>query len=57
MTAVPDLAPAWGALADIDYRQGDHAAALEHAKKCLEFDDESHQCLAVAANSAQEPRR
>lgn len=54
VAAVPDLAPAWGALADIEYRSGNHAAALENAETCLEHDDENIKCLAVAANSAKE---
>jgi tetratricopeptide (TPR) repeat protein len=52
VAAVPDLAPAWGGLADIEYRRGDHAKALEYAETCIEYDDESSKCLAVAANSA-----
>lgn len=54
VAAVPDLAPAWAALADIEYRAGNHAAALENATACLEHDDENIKCLAVAANSAKE---
>ena len=54
VAAVPDLAPAWGALADIDYRKGDYSSALANAQKCLEHDDESLQCLAIAANAARE---
>lgn len=54
VAAVPDLAPAWGGLADIDYRKGDYRSALTNAQKCLEQDDESLQCLAIAANAARE---
>jgi tetratricopeptide (TPR) repeat protein len=54
VAAVPDLAPAWGALADLDYRKADYAAALEHAKSCLQSDEENTKCLAIAANSAKE---
>lgn len=54
VAAVPDLAPAWGALADIEFRNGEHAKALEHAATCLEYDEESIKCLAIAANAAKE---
>ena len=52
--AVPTLAAAWGGLADIDYRAGNHASALANAKSCLEHDAENTKCLAIAANSAKE---
>jgi tetratricopeptide (TPR) repeat protein len=51
--ALPDLLPAWTALAEIAYERKDHAAALERARTCLELDDESSRCLAIAVNSSQ----
>lgn len=54
VAAVPDLAAAWAGLADIDYRAGNHAAALKHATSCLEHDAENMKCLAIAANSSKE---
>jgi len=50
---VPDLTQAWQALADLDFTDGAHDTALSHAEKCLELDDESLKCLAIAANAAQ----
>jgi tetratricopeptide (TPR) repeat protein len=50
---VPDLTQAWQALADIDFTDGAYDAALGSAEKCLELDDESVKCLAIAANAAQ----
>ena len=52
VAAVPDLAAAWGGLADVDYRAGNHASALANAKSCLEHDAENIKCLAIAANSS-----
>ena len=54
VAAVPGLAAAWGGLADIDYRAGNHASALANAKFCLEHDAENIKCLAIAANSSKE---
>ncbi len=54
VAAVPDIAPAWAGLADIDYRAGDYSSAMDNAKNCLEYDDENAKCLAIAANSAKE---
>jgi len=54
VAAVPNLAAAWGGLADIDYRAGNHASALANAKSCLEHDAENIKCLAIAANSSKE---
>jgi Tfp pilus assembly protein PilF len=54
VAAVPDLAAAWAGLADIDYRSGNHAAALANAKSCLERDADNTKCLAIASNSAKE---
>jgi Tfp pilus assembly protein PilF len=54
VAAVPGLAAAWAGLADIDYRSGNHAAALKHATSCLEHDAENMKCLAIAANSSKE---
>jgi len=53
VAAKPDLLPALGALADLNYEAGDMAGALEMAGRCLEEDDESIQCLAIAANASQ----
>lgn len=54
VAAVPGLAAAWSGLADIDYRSGNHAAALKYATSCLEHDAENMKCLAIAANSSKE---
>jgi len=54
VAAVPDLAPAWAGLAEIDYLAGNHAAALENAKSCLAHDDRYTGCLAIAANASRE---
>jgi len=53
VAAKPDLLPALGALAELNYEAGDMAGALEMADRCLEEDDESVQCLAIAANASQ----
>lgn len=53
VAAKPDLLPALGALAELNYQAGDMAGALEMAGRCLEEDDESIQCLAIAANTSQ----
>ncbi len=53
VAAVPDIAPAWAGMADIDYRKGDYTASLNSAKKCLDYDEENAKCLAIAANSAK----
>jgi|APFre7841882724_1041349.scaffolds.fasta_scaffold30357_1 Tfp pilus assembly protein PilF len=54
VAAVPDLAAAWGGLADIDYRAGNHASAIQNAKSCLDHDAQNTKCLAIAANSSKE---
>jgi tetratricopeptide (TPR) repeat protein len=54
VAAVPGLAAAWAGLADIDYRSGNHAAALKNATSCLAHDAENMKCLAIAANSSKE---
>lgn len=54
VAAVPDIAPAWAGLADIDYRNSDYSSAMDAAKTCLEYDDQNAKCLAIAANSAKE---
>jgi len=54
VAAVPDIAPAWAGLADIDYRNGDFKSAMDAAETCLEYDDQNAKCLAIAANSAKE---
>ena len=49
---MPDLIEAHEAITAIDYESGDPDLALESARRCLEIDDESLRCLAVAANAA-----
>lgn len=51
LAEVPDLIEALEALAGMDYDAGDVERALGHARACLEIDDESLPCLAVAANA------
>jgi tetratricopeptide (TPR) repeat protein len=50
--AIPDSVQAWKMLCEVEYELADYEAALEHAERCLEIDDEATGCLAVAANSA-----
>jgi len=52
IAAKPDLIQAHEALASLDFDSGDHELALATARRCLEVDDESLKCLAVAANAA-----
>jgi len=52
--AKPDLVPAWRSLAKLDFKRGDYENALANARSCLDLDDESIDCLAIAANSARE---
>jgi tetratricopeptide (TPR) repeat protein len=52
LEAMPDLIDALEALAGIDYDSGDNELALATARRCLEEDDESLECLAVAINAA-----
>lgn len=52
VSAMPDLVEAYEALAGIDFDSGDNELALATARRCLEVDDESLRCLAVAANAA-----
>lgn len=52
VAALPDLVQGWSVLAELDYEIGDYQAAYDNAVRCLELDDESSSCLAVAANSA-----
>ncbi len=54
LVAVPDFLPAMEYLAETQYDTGDITNALATAKKCLEEDDESLSCLAVAANASEE---
>jgi tetratricopeptide (TPR) repeat protein len=54
VAAVDDLVPAWTALAELKFRACDYEAALANAKRCIELDEESVKCLAVAANSCKE---
>lgn len=50
--AKPGLVPAHELLATIDYESGDTALAMSSAERCLEADDESLTCLAIAANAS-----
>ncbi|RLE26035.1 MAG: hypothetical protein DRJ65_06390 [Acidobacteria bacterium] len=52
LIAVPDLLPAMEYLAEVQYDTGDLENALATAKRCLEEDDESLGCLAIAANAS-----
>ena len=49
---MPDLIEALEVMTGIDYDSGDNELALSTARHCLEEDDESLKCLAVAANAA-----
>lgn len=52
LVEMPDLIEALEALANIDFSSGDNELALATARRCLEEDDESLKCLAVASNAA-----
>jgi Tfp pilus assembly protein PilF len=52
LEAMPDLLEAMEMMASIDYDSGDAELALATARRCLEEDDESQRCLAVASNAA-----
>lgn len=52
--AVPDLLPAVAAVADLNLELGRPEEALAAARRCLAIDDESVDCLAIAANAANE---
>jgi tetratricopeptide (TPR) repeat protein len=54
VVAKPDLLPAWEALAELEFEAEAYDKAARHADTCLELDDESIPCLAVAANAARE---
>jgi len=49
---MPDLIEALEMMAGIDFDSGDNELALATARRCLEEDDESLRCLAVASNAA-----
>jgi len=51
--AMPDLVPALAGVANLNFEAGRHEEALAAARRCLEEDDESVECLAIAANSCQ----
>jgi len=53
VAAKPDLIQALTAIAELSYDAGDYQGAIEAADLCLEQDDESIDCLALAANAAQ----
>jgi len=53
VAAKPDLLPALAGLAELNYESGDIEGALVAARTCLEEDDESVHCLAIAANASQ----
>ena len=52
LRAMPDLIQALAVMTGIDYDSGDNELALATARRCLEEDDESLKCLAVASNAA-----
>ncbi len=52
LEAMPDLIEALEVMAGIDFDSGDADLALQTARRCLEEDDESQKCLAVASNAA-----
>jgi tetratricopeptide (TPR) repeat protein len=52
LKAMPDLLEALEMMASIDFESGDAALALATARRCLDEDDESQKCLAVASNAA-----
>lgn len=52
LVELPDLVEALEAIANIDFDTGDNELALATARRCLEVDDESLRCLAVASNAA-----
>ncbi len=54
VAAMPDLAPAWAGLAEVDFDNGSFQSALDNAVACLEHDDENNKCLAIAANASSE---
>jgi len=54
LEAIPDLLPALENLAELRYESKNFSGALEIAKRCLEEDDESLGCLAIAANASEE---
>jgi len=52
LEAMPDFIEALEVMAGIDFDSGDAELALATAQRCLEEDDESQKCLAVASNAA-----
>ena len=52
VAADPDLLPALEGLAELTYDAGDMEGALSAAEKCLVQDEESINCLAIAANAS-----
>jgi len=52
LNEMPDLIEALEVMAGLDFDSGDNELALATAERCLEEDDESPRCLAVAANAA-----
>ncbi len=53
IAAKPDLIPALAAVAELSYDAADYQGSIDAAELCLEQDDESIECLAIAANAAQ----
>jgi tetratricopeptide (TPR) repeat protein len=51
VAARPDLVPALTAIADISLELGQPEKALAAARQCLEIDEESIDCLAIAINA------
>lgn len=54
LEVMPDLIEALEEIASIDYDTGDYQLALDSARRCLDEDDESTVCIAIAANAAGE---
>ncbi|MEN8164784.1 MAG: tetratricopeptide repeat protein [Acidobacteriota bacterium] len=53
LAAIPDLLPAMEYLSQVQYDTGNLEGALVTAKRCLEEDEESLGCLAIAANASE----
>lgn len=52
--AKPDLLEAIARVAELSYDAGDLSGALDAARKCLDQEPETKQCLAIAINSSGE---
>ncbi len=51
--AMPELTPAWTSLGQLAWDREDYPKAMERARRCLELDDESLPCLALAVNASE----